>query len=36
MNADGSNQHPLFSPEVQAQFSLDYRGVNERMLNWIE
>lgn len=36
MNADGSNQRPLFAPDVQAQFSLDYRGVNERMLNWIE
>jgi dipeptidyl aminopeptidase/acylaminoacyl peptidase len=36
MNADGSNQRPLFSPEVQAQLGLEYRGMNERMLNWIE
>lgn len=36
MNADGSNQHPLFPPEVQAQLGLEYRGVNERMLNWIK
>jgi TolB protein len=36
MNADGSEQRPLFSPEVQAQFSLEYHGMNERMLNWIE
>lgn len=35
MNADGSNQHPLFAPEVQAQLGLEYHGVNERMLNWI-
>lgn len=36
MAADGSNPRPLFSPEVQAQFALEYHGVNERMLNWIE
>jgi Tol biopolymer transport system component len=36
MNADGSNQRPLFAPEVQAQLSLEYHGVNERMLNWIK
>jgi uncharacterized protein YraI len=35
MNADGSNQRPLFPPEVQAQLGLEYRGVNERMLNWV-
>jgi dipeptidyl aminopeptidase/acylaminoacyl peptidase len=35
MNADGSNPHPLLPPEIQAQLGLDYRGVNERMLNWI-
>jgi dipeptidyl aminopeptidase/acylaminoacyl peptidase len=35
MNADGSNQRPLFSPEIQAQLELEYRGVNERMLNWV-
>jgi len=36
MNADGSNPRPLFPPEIQAQFRLEYHGVNERMLNWIE
>lgn len=36
MNADGSNQRPLFPPEVQAQLNLSYQGVNERLLNWIE
>lgn len=36
MNADGSEQQPLFGPEVQAQLALDYWGMNERMLNWIE
>jgi TolB protein len=36
MNADGSNQRPLFPPEVQVQWGLAYHGVNERMLNWIE
>jgi uncharacterized protein YraI len=35
MYADGSNQHPLFSSEVQAQLGLDYQGMNERLLNWI-
>lgn len=35
MNADGSEQRPLFSPEVQAQLGLDYQGMNERLLNWI-
>ncbi len=34
MNADGSNQRPLFSPEIQAGLGLEYHGVNERMLNW--
>ncbi|MFC1976269.1 SH3 domain-containing protein [Chloroflexota bacterium] len=36
MNADGSNQHPLFPPEVQAQLGLEYWGMNERMLNWVK
>jgi TolB protein len=36
MNADGSDQQPLFSSDVQAQLKLDYQGVNERLLNWIE
>jgi hypothetical protein len=35
MNADGSNQHPLFSTEAQAQLGLQYNGVNERLLNWV-
>jgi hypothetical protein len=35
MNADGSNPHALFSAEVQAQLGLDYQGMNERLLNWI-
>lgn len=35
MNADGSNQHPLFDTEVQAQLGLQYNGVNERLLNWV-
>lgn len=36
MNADGSAQRPLFSTEVQAQLGLQYNGVNERLLNWIQ
>lgn len=36
MNADGSNQRPLLPAEVQAQLGLDYQGVNERLLNWVE
>ncbi len=36
MEADGSNLRPLFPPEVQAQLPLDYHGVNERLLNWVE
>jgi Tol biopolymer transport system component len=35
MNADGSNPRPMFPPEVQAEWGLEYHGVNERMLNWI-
>lgn len=35
MNSDGSNPHPLFGPEIQAQLDLEYRGVNERLLNWV-
>ncbi len=34
MNADGSNQRSLFSPEAQAQLNLQYAGVDERMLTW--
>jgi Tol biopolymer transport system component len=36
MNSDGSNPHPLFESEVQAQLGLEYRGVNERLLNWVK
>ena len=36
MAADGADQRPLFTPEVAAQFSLEYRDVNERLLNWTE
>jgi TolB protein len=36
MNADGSNQQPLFPASSQAQLGLTYHGMNERMLNWIE
>ncbi|MBI1880644.1 MAG: PD40 domain-containing protein [Chloroflexi bacterium] len=34
MNADGSNQRPLFPPEVLAGITLQYNGVDERMLSW--
>lgn len=36
MNADGSNQHSQFSPEIQSQLGLQYWGMNERVLNWIK
>ena len=36
MNADGTNQRPMFPPEIQAQWGLAYHGMNERMLNWGE
>ncbi|MCB0163933.1 MAG: PD40 domain-containing protein [Anaerolineae bacterium] len=36
MNADGSNPQPLFSTEGQAQLGLQYNGVNERLLNWVD
>jgi hypothetical protein len=34
MNADGSNQRPLFPPEILAGISLQYNGVDEQMLTW--
>ncbi len=34
MNADGSNQRPLFPPEQLAGIPLQYQGVDERMLSW--
>ncbi len=34
MNADGSNPHPLFSAEVNAQLQLTYNFVDEHVLSW--
>ncbi len=34
MNADGSNQHPMFSDEVNDQLQLTYNFVDERVLSW--
>jgi TolB protein len=34
MNADGSNQRPLFPPELLAGLTLQYNGMDERMLSW--
>jgi Tol biopolymer transport system component len=34
MNADGSNQHMMFAPGTLAGISLQYNGVDERMLSW--
>jgi len=40
MNADGSNQHPLFDAAVETQLAtelgLQYNGVDERMLSWTQ
>ncbi|GAB4448553.1 MAG: hypothetical protein Kow0031_31070 [Anaerolineae bacterium] len=36
MAADGSNPRPLLPAEVQAGLNLQYNGVNERLLNWLE
>jgi Tol biopolymer transport system component len=40
MDADGSNQHPLFDAAVETQLAtelgLQYNGVDERMLNWTQ
>jgi Tol biopolymer transport system component len=35
MNADGSNQRPILPAALQAQLDLQYRGVHEQMLNWV-
>jgi hypothetical protein len=35
MNADGSNQQPLFDDEL-AGLSLDYAYANERALDWVQ
>lgn len=34
MSADGSNQQPLFSDEVNARLQLTYNLVDERVLSW--
>ena len=34
MNADGSNQHPLFSEEINSQLNINYEFVDERVLSW--
>jgi dipeptidyl aminopeptidase/acylaminoacyl peptidase len=34
MNADGSQQRPLFSPETLAGIELEYHGMDERMISW--
>lgn len=36
MAADGGNPRPLLPPDVQSQLNMQYNGVNERLLNWIE
>jgi Tol biopolymer transport system component len=34
MNADGSNQHPMFSNGALDNLTFDYAGVDERMISW--
>lgn len=34
MNADGSNQRPMFPNGALAELTLNYAGVDERMLSW--
>ena len=34
MNADGTNQRPLFSPDILTGITFEYNGMNERMLSW--
>jgi len=34
MNADGSNQHPLFAPGTLAGIDLQYQSVDERVISW--
>lgn len=36
MEADGSDPRPLFPADVQTTLPLEYHGVNERLLNWVE
>ena len=34
MNADGSNQHPLFPNGLPNGVTIDYRGLSERVMSW--
>jgi hypothetical protein len=34
MNADGSNQRPLFPAGLLDGITLQYSGMDERMLSW--
>ncbi len=34
MNADGSDQRPLFSDEINQQLDIEYNFVDERVLSW--
>lgn len=34
MNADGSNQRPMFSDEINAQLDITYNFVDERVISW--
>jgi Tol biopolymer transport system component len=34
MNADGSDQHPMFSDEVNDQLQIKYEFVDERVMSW--
>ena len=34
MNADGSNQRPLFSDDINDQLDITYHFVDERMISW--
>jgi Tol biopolymer transport system component len=34
MNSDGSDQHPMFSAEINVQLPLKYDFVDERVLSW--
>ena len=34
MNSDGSNPHLLLPPDIAAQISVEYNGVDERLISW--
>ena len=34
MNADGSNQRPMFAEAINDQLELTYNFVDERMISW--